>query len=296
MESAPSALLAAAAVVVALGLAACSATGPPKPPPPPIEGIKDAGSPAPAASSVARAPAPPGAPNVAAPAVTAGPTVLPTVPPVVAEAAAAAPPPPGAVDESDLPAGSEVAEGVIAALAKAKTAHLSATLPTGHVTDINYVAPDRAGLVEQDENGSPYAEYIIIGDTGYYNETRSGTGWRKVGQDQGYRKQAEIFRPIQVALATGKARTLPSGNEVETIDRDGKTLLHALFEYSSSQELQDLGLMRSTGNLLDVIVDPATWLPVRTREETETGGPDKSVTEVRFLSFDQPTTVDAPVQ
>ncbi len=42
-------------------------------------------------------------------------------------------------------------------------------------------------------------------------------------------------------------------------------------------------------------VDPTTWLPIRTREETETGGPDKAITEVSFLQFDQPATVEPPV-
>ncbi|HLH23990.1 MAG TPA: hypothetical protein VK066_15815 [Chloroflexota bacterium] len=250
------------------------------------------GSPGPAPSVEARAPAASAAPTARA---TAGPSALPTVPPVVSEAVAAAPPPPGAVTDDDLPSGEQVAQGVIAALAKAKTAHFSATLPNGHTTDLRFVAPDRAALVEKDENGQPYAEYVILSDTGYTNDTRSGTGWVKVGVSEGYKQQAQIFRPLEIALATGQARTLPSGEEVELIDNDGKPALHAVFEYGSSQELQDLGLVRSNGNLLDVLVDPTTWLPIRSREETETGGPQKAVTEVRFLSFDEPTTVDAPI-
>jgi hypothetical protein len=149
--------------------------------------------------------------------------------------------------------------------------------------------------VELDENRQPYAEYVILSDTGYYKDTRSGGSWVKVGVNEGYKQQAQIFRPLQIALATGQARTLPSGGEVELTDDNGKPVLHAVYEYGSSQELQDLGLMRSNGNLLDVLVDPTTWLPIRSREETETGGPQRSVTEVRFLAFDEPTTVEAPM-
>jgi hypothetical protein len=218
------------------------------------------------------------------------------MPPVVLQAAAAAPAPPGAAaDDDDLPTGAQVAQGVVAALANAKTARFSATLPNGHVTDLRFVAPDRAALVETDENGQPYAEYVILSDTGYYKDTRSGGAWVKVGVNEGYKQQAQIFRPIQIALATGQARPLPSGAEVERIEDTGKPVLHAVYEYGSSQELQDLGLMRSAGNVLDVLVDPVTWLPIRSREETETGGPQKSVTEVNFLAFNEPTTVDAPI-
>jgi hypothetical protein len=281
--------LAGAAV---LGLAACSAAGPPKPPPPPLE-LKDVGSPGPGPTALARTPGAAAVPPGVAP--SSGPTVLPTIPPVVAQAVSAAPAPPGTVEDGDLPSGEQVAQGVIAALARAKTAHFSATLPNGHVTDLRFVAPDRASLVELDENGQPYAEYVILSDTGYYNDTRSGTGWVKVGVSEGYKQQAQIFRPIQIALATGQARTLPSGGQVELSEDNGKPVLHAIFEYGSSQELQDLGLARSTGNVLDVLVDPATWLPLQSREETETGGPQKSVTEVHFLTFDEPIRVDAPI-
>lgn len=291
----PSYAVSALAGAVALGLAACSAASPPKPPPPPLE-LKDVGSPSPAPTTLARAPgAPPAPPAPPAVAPPSGPTVLPTIPPVVAQAVSAAPAPPGAMEGGDLPSGEQVAQGVIAALARAKTARFSATLPNGHVTDLRFVAPDRAALVEVDDAGQPYAEYVILSDTGYYNDTRAGTGWVKVGVNEGYKQQAQIFRPIQIALATGQARTLASGTQVELIEDNGKPALHAVFEYGSSQELQDLGLMRSTGNVLDVLVDPTTWLPLRSREETETGGPQKSVTEVRFLAFDEPTTVDAPI-
>ena len=283
----------ALSALAAVGLAACSAAGPPKPPPPALE-VKDAGSPVAVPTTLARAPgAPPGPPSAPAP---TEPTVMPTVPPVIQQAVSAAPAPPGNLDaEGELPTGAQVAQGVIAALARAKTAHFTATLPNGHITDLRFVAPDRAALVELDENNQPYAEYVILSDTGYYNDTRSGSGWVKVGENPGYKQQAQIFRPIQIALATGQTRTLASGGQVELVEENGKPVLHAVYEYGSSQELQDLGLMRSTGNVLDVLVDPATWLPLRSREETETGGPQKSVTEVRFLTFDEPTSVDAPI-
>src|SRR5918911_364004 len=119
----------ALAAVAALGLAACSAAGPPKPPPPALD-VKDVGSPGPAPTTLARAPGAPSAPPSGPP--SAGPSVMPTVPPVVAQAVSAEPPPPGGVEEGDLPSGEHVAQGVIAALAKAKTAHFSATLPNGH--------------------------------------------------------------------------------------------------------------------------------------------------------------------
>src|SRR4051794_5727365 len=284
--------LSAVAAVTAVGLAGCSAAGPPKPPPPPLE-LKDVGSPGPAPTTLARAPgAPPGPPGVAP---TAGPTVLPTMPPVVLQAAAAALTPPGTAEESDLPSGAEVAQGVVGALARAKTARFSATLPNGHITDLRFVAPDRAALVETDENGQPYAEYVILSDTGDYKDTRSGGAWVKVGVNEGYKQQAQIFRPIQIALATGQARPLPSGGDVERIDDNCKPVLHAIYEYGSSQELQDLGLMRSAGNVLAVLVDPMHCILPRSREDTETAGTQKSVTHVRFLAFDEHNTDDDPI-
>jgi hypothetical protein len=277
-------------------LAACAAAGPPKPPPPPIqEGLRDIGSPAPVATMPARTGAPaPTAAVAQVPLVTPVPGPVPTLPAIVAEAVVAAPAP-GAIDPAagELPAARELANGMIAALDRAKTARLAAALATGHQTDLVFVAPDRASLVEVDANGQEYARYIIIGNTGYVYDSRGGTGWRP-NVNEGYRKQTQIFRPMQIALATGEPRVLPSGDEVEWVEENGKPALRAVFEYGSSAELQELGLMRSSGNLLEVIVDPATWLPIRTREETVTGGPEKAVTEVRFLSFDEPLTINPP--
>lgn len=283
-------------VWLGVALAACAAAGPPKPPPPPIqEGLRDLGSPAPVATMPARAGAPvPTAAVAQVPLVTPVPGPVPTLPAIVAEAVAAAPAP-GAIDPAvgELPTARALANGMIAALDRAKTARLAAALSTGHHTDLVFVAPDRASLVEVDATGQEYARYIIIGNTGYVYDSRGGTGWRP-NVNEGYRKQTQIFRPMQIALATGEPRLLPSGDEVEWVEENGKPALRAVFEYGSSAELQELGLMRSSGNLLEVIVDPATWLPIRTREETVTGGPEKAVTEVRFLSFDEPLTVNPP--
>jgi hypothetical protein len=304
----------AVAIGLLLGAVACGAAGPPKAPPPPIqEGLRDVGTPVVPAVAVPQAhatvqfvPGQPAAqvapieprPSIApinAQALTPGPSGPPTPPAIVAQAVAAAPAPPGAVaDEAALPTARELATGMIAALDKARTARLAAKLPNGHTTDLQFVAPDRASLVERDVDGQEYARYVIIDDTGYVLDSRGGTGWRKVVND-GYRKQTQIFRPMQIALATGEPRPLASGTEVELTEANGKPAIRAMFEYGSSPELQDLGLMRSTGNLLEVVVDPATWLPIRTREEAETGGGDKAITEVSFVGFDQPATVEAPI-
>jgi hypothetical protein len=152
-----------------------------------------------------------------------------------------------------------------------------------------YVAPDRASLIERDASGQESARYVIIGDTGYTNVVSGGGLWRK-STDAGFRKQVEIFRPIQIALATGRPRTLDSGTEVEVVALNGKEALRAEFQYDASPELDALGLMRSTGNLLEVIVDPATGLPLRTREVTQ-----GAVTEVEYLDWDQPASVEAPI-
>jgi hypothetical protein len=213
----------------------------------------------------------------------------PTVPPMVAAAVAAAPAPIAEFDEDALPSARELANGMIAALGRATTARLSAKLPNEHQTDVLYVAPDRAAVIELDVNGQEAARYVIIGDTGYSNQTAQNTGWRKVTQE-GYRKQSQIFRPMQIALASGRPRPLESGAEVERVEVDSKPALRAEFDYTSSEELQELGLMRSGANLLEIVVDPTTWLPIRTREVTQ-----GAVTEVRFVGFDQPLTIDPPV-
>jgi hypothetical protein len=288
----------ALALTAAVGLGACTAAGPPKAPPPPIqESIRDLGTPVSVNTTVAQAPvAPPRAP--AGPPTAAVPVAPPTLPAIVTQAVEAAPSAPVELGaEAELPPARDVANGMISALTKVQTARLAARLPTGHTTDLVYVAPDRAALVEQDVNGREYAQYVIIGDTGYVRDARTGAGWIKQPPNDGYRRQTQIFRPMQIALATGQPRVLESGGEVEQIEFNGRPALRAVFQYASSAELQELGLMRSNSldNVLEVLVDPATWLPLRTREETETGGPDKAVTEVTFVEFDRPATVDPPI-
>jgi hypothetical protein len=269
------------ALVIAVGGAACT-PAPPKPPPPPIQEsspVTVAATPGAGARAASPAAAPP---PVAAP---------PTPPPVVAAAIAAAPPPSASASAEELepPSGRDLAAGMIAALDRARTARLTARLANGHRTDLIYVAPDRASLVEQDANGQEFARYVIIGDTGYSAQASAGGNWTKV-TNEGFRKQAQIFRPMQIALATGKARVLDSGAEVEVVEEGGKPAFRAVFEYGSSPELEQLGLMRSGVNLLEVVVDPATWLPLRTREETQ-----GAVTEVTYLEFDQPLSIEPPI-
>jgi len=86
-------------------------------------------------------------------------------------------------------------------------------------------------------------------------------------------------------------RLLESGADVEVVEWQGKPALRATFDYSASPELEELGLMRTAqGNSVTVIVDPATWLPLHSREETQ-----GYVTEVDFVEFDQPRTIEPPV-
>lgn len=270
----------ALALGVASSLLACTAASPTKPPPPPIQ--TPGANPNTTIAALAATPAA----QVASASTASGP---PTLPPIVVQAAAEAPPPPGSVSEP-LPSARELANGTIAALNNAKTARLLATLASGNRTDLVYVAPDRAALVEQDPNNREVARYVIIADTGYQNVAAQGAGWTK-RQHPDFRKQAQVFRAIQVALATGKPRTLESGAEVEATDWQGKPALRASFDYSATPELEELGLMRTAqGNTITVIVDPATWLPFHSQEETQ-----GFVTQVDFVEFDQPRTIEAPI-
>ncbi|HLI26581.1 MAG TPA: hypothetical protein VKZ60_05890 [Chloroflexota bacterium] len=266
-----------APVALAALLLACTASPPPPPPTLP------AGTPAPNATLAAVAATP------AAPAATARALPTPTLPPVVTQAAEKAPPPPGSTDEP-LPTARDLANGTVAALLRVKTARLLATLANGHRTDLLYVAPDRAALVEQDATNREVARYVIIGDTGYQNLAAMGGNWTRT-QHPDFRKQAQVFRALQIALATGRPRPLDSGAEVEVVEWQGKPALRAAFEYSASPELEELGLMRTAqGNSVTVIVDPETWLPFHSREETQ-----GYVTEVDFVEFDQPRTIEPPI-
>jgi hypothetical protein len=217
------------------------------------------------------------------------------MPPLVTQAIAEAPAPPAEVDPEQLPTARDLARGIVRALDQAQTAQLSAQLPQGGRTDLKYVAPDRADLVELDANGAQKGHYIIIGDTGYTSQATAPGGWLK-NVHPGYRQQAQIFRPIQVALATGEPQTLESGQEVELVEVGGRPVLHAVYGYRSSPELEALGLMRSGTNLLEVWAEPTTWRPIRTKETTRTGdGTEGAVTDVRYQGFNQPLTVDPPI-
>jgi hypothetical protein len=264
-------------VVLAVLLGACSTSAPPPPPALPT------GAPAANATLAAAAATP------VARAATALALPPPTLPPVITQAAEKAPPPPGSTDEP-LPTARDLAHGTIAALMQVKTARLLARLANGHRTDLVYVAPDRAALVEQDPSNREVARYVIIGDTGYQSVASMGGHWTRT-QHQDFRKQAQVFRALQVALATGRPRVLESGADVEVVEWQGKPALRATFDYSASPELEELGLMRTAqGNSVTVIVDPATWLPLHSREETQ-----GYVTEVDFVEFDQPRTIEPPV-
>jgi hypothetical protein len=255
----------------------------PKPAPQPIQ----AGSPLPANVREAAGGSAAATPSSQAPAVASAPAPAPTMPAIVMRAIAEAPA--DGLDWEEPPSGRELASKVIAGLSEVKSAHLTARLSNGTLTDLVYLAPDRASLVERDSSGQESARYVIIGDTGYTNVVSAGSAWRKV-TDAGFRKQVEIFRPIQIALASGQPRTLAGGTEVETTEWNGKKALRAEFEYSASPELDALGLMRSGGNVLEVVVDATTGLPLHTRETTQ-----GTITEVDYLQFDQPATVEAPI-
>ena len=185
------------AAVLGSTAAACTAASPPKPPPPAIQ--TPASNPNATLAALAGTPA---VPRAGVPVVSAA----PTVPPIILQAAAAALPPPGFAEE--VPSARDLANGMIAALSNAKTARLLARLSNGNRTDMTFVAPDRAALIEQDVNNREVARFVIIGDTGYSNA--ASAGWNRV-QHQDFRKQTQVFRPMQVALAVGKPRTLESG-------------------------------------------------------------------------------------
>ncbi len=283
-------------LVSALALAACTAAGPPKPPPPPIqEGADSTPRPLPTAGL----PDVPTAP--AAPEARSAPLPPPTMPPAVVAAIADAPDPPAEVEPDALPSGRELANGLIAVLDRVKTARLKAVrwkegsdAPKEH-SDVLYVAPDRLTLTIKDDNDQEVSQAVFIGDTAYGKQAAPGAAWQKQVREA-YRSQAQIFRPVQIALATGEPQPLDSGSEVELIDDNGKQALHAIFAYGSSPELEQLDRSRSSAekSILDVVVDPTTWEPLRHREEIRAGA-DRFITEVEYVSFDEPITIDPPI-
>jgi hypothetical protein len=272
------AIRAASGLLLASTLLGCSAAVAPAPPP-----ALPTSSPSANATLAAAAATP------LAQAATAIALPAPTLPAVISEAAEQAPPPPGSTD-APLPTARDLARGTIAALLKVKSARLLATLSNGHRTDLIYVAPDRATLVEQDANNREVARYVIIGDTGYQNLPSLGGNWTRT-QHPDFRKQAQVFRALQVALATGKPRPVEADAEVEVVEWQGRPAFRATFDYSASPELEELGLMRTAqGNSVTVTVDPTTWLPLHSREETQ-----GYVTEVDFVEFDEPRTIEPPI-
>jgi hypothetical protein len=265
-----------------LALAACSVAGPPKPPPPAIQGDATTGLPAvptmAASSSAAFRPSLP----------------PPTVPPVVANAIADAPTPRGELDPDRLPTGRELAHRLIGVLENARTARLSALrVWLNQRSEVLYVAPDRTALTVKDLDGRELSQAVLIGDTGYEKQTGPNGTWQaKV--NQAFLSQARVFRALQVALATADPVTLESGAEVELIDEKGKPVLHVIFEYPSSPELQQLGLPRtpSISHLLEFVVDAATGFPVRHHEVIR--GVQEFVTDVDYLAFDEAISIDPP--
>jgi hypothetical protein len=193
-------------------------------------------------------------------------------------------------DGDDLPSGRELADRVIAALEQVQVAQYEARLPNGHRTLTTYVAPDRASLQEWDEHDREGAHYTIIGDVGYLERPLPDSlSTCSHSVNEGFRRQAEVFQPIETALATGEPEALTAGAEVERTTERGLPALRARFVYSASPELERLGLRRTEPGSLEVVVDPGTSLPYRTVEEYQSG-----TTEVTFITFDEPLHVEAP--
>src|SRR5207248_867286 len=104
-----------------------------------------------------------------------------------------------------------------------------------------------------DESGRDAANWVVIGTTGYQKQG-AGAAWSK-SINEGFRRSAQIFRPLQISVATSQPGALPSGVAVEWVEENGQPALHAVFEYGDSEDLRDLGIFRSSGNQLDVVLD-----------------------------------------
>jgi hypothetical protein len=223
------------------------------------------------------------------------------MPPAVVAAIADAPEPPADTAASQLPSGRELANGMVAILDRAKTARLRAVRwkegsdAPKEYSEVQYVAPDRLTLTIKDDKDQDVSYAVFIGDTAYGKQAAPGASWQKQTREA-YRSQAQIFRPVQIALATGEPQPLDSGDEVELIDDNGVSVLHATFAYGSSPELEQLDRSRTSQekSLLDVVLDAATWVPLRHREEIRAGA-DRFVTEVQYVAFDEPLTIEPPI-
>jgi len=87
----------------------------------------------------------------------------------------------------------------------------------------------------------------------------------------------------------GELLRLASGGDVERVEVAGQPALRAVFEITDSPELAEVGRRRSGTTHMEVVVDPATWLPYAERDETE-----GRVTEVTFLDFNEPFGIEPP--
>jgi hypothetical protein len=184
--------------------------------------------------------------------------------------------------------GAEVAARLSAALRAVQTARLTARLPDEHRTAIVYVAPASATLHEWDEADRPLREFVITPAVGFVRQLDPPECWRS-STSSSFLAQAQIFEPMLVVLATSEALPLAPGREVEAVTADGQPALRARYTHTDYAALRAIGLERSSPTRLEVVVDPTTALPYRTREEV--GG---NVTEVTYVDFNEPLTIQPP--
>lgn len=184
--------------------------------------------------------------------------------------------------------GAQVAARTRAALSRVRTARLTARLPDGHRTAIVYVAPASASLEEWDAADRLLREFVITPEMGFVRQVSPPECWRS-SSSPSFLAQAQIFEPMLVVLATSEALPFGSGREVEAVEAAGQPALRARYEHTDYAALSAIGLERSSPTLLEVVVDPTTGLPYRTREEVA-----GNVTEVTFVDFDEPLTVQPP--
>jgi hypothetical protein len=184
--------------------------------------------------------------------------------------------------------GAQVAERLSAALSGVRTARLTARLPDGHRTAIVYVAPASASLEEWDAADRLLREFVITPEVGFVRQVSPPECWRS-STDQSFLAQAQVFEPMLAVLATSEALPLASGREVEALDVGGSPALRAQYAHTDYAALRAVGMERSSPTLLEVVVDPTTGLPFRTREEVA-----GNVTQVTFVDFNVPLSIQPP--
>jgi hypothetical protein len=184
--------------------------------------------------------------------------------------------------------GAQVAERLSAALSGVQTARLTARLPDGHHTAIVFVAPASASLEEWDTTDRLLREFVITPDVGFVRQVSPPECWRS-SSNESFLAQARVFEPMLAVLATSEALPLASGREVEAVDANGQPALRAQYRHTDYAALRAIGLERSSPTLLEVVVDPTTGLPYRTREEVA-----GNVTEVTFVDFNVPLSIQPP--